>query len=214
MTEVKGAIKVKICGMRDPANIEAVAALSPDYLGFIEHAPSPRYVGSDFSAEMYHVPGMSRVGVFVNETIEAVRKRAKVAGYNAIQLHGDESPEFAEALKDEGFEVIKVFRVGDAFRFSQTRPFAGKVDLFLFDAQGKHPGGNGIRFNWEILLQYDQKVPFFLSGGLQPDTLSDDLKNLDKMNLYGVDLNSGVERSPGLKDVHKVKAAIDRVRNR
>lgn len=197
--------------MREMDNILSVAALRPDHIGFIEYPSSPRFVGSEFISP--ELPSMiSRVGVFVNETIEVIRKRSSVSGYDTVQLHGGESPDFADRLRDAGLKVIKVFRVDDAFDFSETRPYIGKIDQLLFDARGRQPGGNGIKFNPLILERYDQQIPFFLSGGLQPETLVDDIHGLTKMNLYGVDLNSGVEIAPGLKDVSKVEASIRSVK--
>jgi phosphoribosylanthranilate isomerase len=206
-------VKIKICGMRDRANIGAVAALRPDYLGFIEYARSPRFVGQGFS-----VPGglpkeISRVGVFVDESLSGVRQRSAHAGYDTVQLHGVESPEFCARIRDSGLRVIKVFRVDAGFDFSQTAPYSAHVDLFLFDALGRQPGGNGIRYDWQVLKRYDQTVPFFLSGGLRPEGLAEDLANLTDMNLYGVDLNSGVETAPGMKDLEKVSASIRFVRD-
>jgi phosphoribosylanthranilate isomerase len=197
--------------MKEPANIGSVAALRPDYLGFIEYKPSPRFVGNGF-----HVPLMSanitRVGVFVDEILERILVRVAESGYDAVQLHGHESPDFAARLRDTGIQVIKVFRVDEDFDFGETTAFVNSVDYFLFDARGKHPGGNGIQFDTRILKRYDQQVPFFLSGGLRPETLKDDLAGLKNMNLYAVDLNSGVEQAPGLKDPERVKASIDYVR--
>ena len=198
--------------MRETANIATVASMGPDYLGFIEYPLSPRFVGEGFQ-----VPALpstiSRVGVFVNETFENVRNRVKVAGYDAVQLHGDESPDFAARMRDNGVKVIKVFRVDDNFDFYETKPFIGIVDQLLFDARGKQPGGNGIRFNPLVLRRYDQEVPFFLSGGLEPELLKQNISELIEMNLYGVDLNSGVETAPGLKDPSRVQASINQVRS-
>ncbi|MGC3946643.1 MAG: phosphoribosylanthranilate isomerase [Chryseolinea sp.] len=196
--------------MRESANILAVADLRPDYLGFIEYHASPRFVGKEFVAPVLP-SGISRVGVFVNETIDHVLSRSGVSGYDTVQLHGDESPDFAAKLRDSGLKVIKVFRVDDAFDFSDTKPYEGKVDQLLFDARGRQPGGNGIRFNPLILERYNQNIPFFLSGGLQPETLKVDIADLTAMNLYGVDLNSGVEIGPGLKDIARVEASIRHV---
>lgn len=193
--------------MRDTANIGAVAALHPHYLGFIEYAASARFVGSTFRVPAL-LPGIRRVGVFVNESIEGIQRRVSEAGYDAVQLHGDESPEFCARMRHGGLQVIKVFRVDDTFDFRATKAYVNNVDQFLFDARGRQPGGNGIRFDMRLLQQYDQEVPFFLSGGLQPDALAEDLEYFRDMNLYGVDLNSGVEQSPGFKDPVKVRAAI------
>lgn len=200
--------------MRDHANIAAVAALGPDLLGFIEYARSPRFVGTEFKIPGGIPPSISRVGVFVDETPATLLRRAADAGYDTVQLHGTESPETCSLIRDAGLRVIKVFRVDTEFDFAQTKRYAASVDLFLFDALGRHPGGNGIRFDWKVLWRYDQQVPFFLSGGLQPLQLEEDLSNLRDMNLYGVDLNSGVESAPAIKDSTKVSEAIRFTRGR
>ena len=88
-----------------------------------------------------------------------------------------------------------------------TKPYRDVVDYFLFDTKGKYYGGNAKAFNWEILRRYDQEVPFFLSGGLSPDNVNT-LGNIQKMNLHALDLNSGVEVSPGIKDLEKIKTVM------
>lgn len=206
-------LKIKICGMRDTGNIASVAALSPDYLGFIEYSRSPRFVGEKFAVPAESVPAyISRVGVFVDADYALLKERSGRSGYDAVQLHGFETPDYCARVRDDGFRVIKVFRVDEAFDFAETSAYIGHVDLVLFDARGRQPGGNGIRFDWQVLRKYHQEIPFFLSGGLQPETLTEDLDHLRGMNLYGVDLNSGVETEPGFKDRDKVASAINQVR--
>lgn len=193
--------------MRDLDNIRTVAALRPDFLGFIEYSRSPRFVGEGFRTPEL-ATSISRVGVFVNESVEVIEQRMAASGYDTVQLHGDETPDFCAQLRDGGFRVVKVFRVDDEFDFDETKKYRNKADLFLFDARGRQPGGNGIRFDPRNLRRYDQQIPFFLSGGLQPETLVEDITGLSGMNLYGVDLNSGVEQGPGFKDPDRVLACI------
>ena len=202
--EIEREIKIKVCGMRDAENIQRVASLSPDYLGFIFYSKSPRFVGNDFKIPADLHPGIQRVGVFVNESTQFIRAKAKSAGFTVVQLHGNESPDQAAALKDSGLNIIKVFSVGDDFNFTVTKPYEKSSDYFLFDTKGKLYGGNAKTFNWNILNQYDQEVPFFLSGGLSPENL-EGIKDLHHMNIHALDLNSGVEISPGLKDPIKIQ---------
>lgn len=199
--------------MRDAANIATVAALRPDYLGFIEYAASPRFVGTDFRIPQGIPENIKRVGVFVNESYDGIVTRSAASGYGSVQLHGDESPALCAQLQAAGLGVIKVFRIDDTFDFATTVPYKAVADVFLFDARGLQPGGNGIRFNLNTLNRYDQEIPFFLSGGLHPGTLPEDIRNLSDMNLHGVDMNSGVEQSPGMKDPVRVAASIRYVRN-
>jgi phosphoribosylanthranilate isomerase len=128
-----------------------------------------------------------------------------------VQLHGDESPEFCGRLKSGGLKLIKVFRVDEEFDFSGLEDYKDVADYYLFDTRSKLYGGSGKRFNWKILKRYDQHKPFFLSGGLNVEAL-EDLKQLKGMNLFGLDLNSGVEVSPGLKDTRKIKYFISKLR--
>lgn len=195
--------------MRDVGNIMQVSSLGPDYMGFIFYAPSPRFVGSDFKLESASSTP-TRVGVFVNASNEEIKKNSLAAGFDHVQLHGNESVEQASALKDLGFKVIKVFSVDDEFDFSTTKQYIPAVDYFLFDTKGKLYGGNAKTFNWSVLNRYDQEVPFFLSGGLSSDNIVD-IATLEGMNLYALDLNSGVEESPGLKSLAKLKAVFNEV---
>jgi phosphoribosylanthranilate isomerase len=189
-------IRLKVCGMRDAANIKAVAELGPDYMGFIFYEKSPRYVGQDF-----RIPVANAVGVFVNEST------ANILGKNVrvVQLHGDETPSQVAELKGKGLTVIKVFSVDDQFDFAQTRDY--KADYFMFDTKGKYYGGNAKTFDWKKLEEYDQSTPFFLSGGLNADNLKD-LDILKGMNLHAVDVNSGVEDSPGIKNIDNIKRVM------
>lgn len=198
-------IKVKICGMRDVENIRAVAELHPDYMGFIFYKKSPRYVGNDFSLDENEVT--EPVGVFVNEDKGEIFKRLKSINSNIAQLHGNEKPSECDELKSRGIKVIKVFSVDDEFDFNSTKQYKDVADYFLFDTKGKLYGGNAKTFDWRKLEQYDQELPFFLSGGLNADNLKQ-IHILDTMNLHAVDLNSGVEDSPGSKNIEKIKSAM------
>jgi phosphoribosylanthranilate isomerase len=199
-------MKLKICGMRDEKNILEVAALHPQYMGFIFYPKSPRYVGDDF--KMPALPSsISRVGVFVNAPTPLILEKVKGYGLKYVQLHGGESVEQCKTLQKEGIGVIKVFSVGDNFDFNQTRPYEEAADFFLFDTKGKYYGGNAATFNWNVLQQYNQKVPFFLSGGIGPDN-AEAIKHLQGMNLYAVDINSGVEERPALKNTQKISSII------
>lgn len=192
-------IKLKICGMRDEANIQAVGDLHPDYMGFIFYDKSPRYVGKDFKVP--NVP--NAVGVFVNESNDRILE----TGVKIVQLHGNESPERCASLKSKGLTVIKAFSIDDDFDFEKTKPYSDVTDYFLFDTKGKYYGGNAYPFDWNKLNEYDQSKPFFLSGGLNAQNLNN-LDLLNGMNLYAIDLNSGVEDTPGIKNIDKIKNVL------
>ena len=193
--------------MRDPENITAVASLRPQYLGFIFYPRSPRFVGESFDIPGNLPASIKRVGVFVNEANAVILEKSRSLKLDFAQLHGSESPAQCDELKATGLGVIKVFSLDDDFNFDVTRAYRDVVDYFLFDTKGKHYGGNAKAFNWEILSKYDQEVPFFLSGGLSPVNVNT-LGNIQKMNLHALDLNSGVEVSPGIKDLEKIKAVM------
>lgn len=193
--------------MRDHENIAAVASLRPHYLGFIFYPKSPRFVGESFDIPANLPASIKRVGVFVDETNTVIRAKSKLLKLNLAQLHGNESPALCDELKAAGLGVIKVFAIDDDFNFELTKPYRDVVDYFLFDTKGKFYGGNAKTFDWKVLAKYDQEVPFFLSGGLSPDNVNT-LGDIREMNLHALDLNSGVEISPGLKDLKKVETII------
>lgn len=201
-------VRLKICGMRDEANIAEVAALKPDYMGFIFYDKSPRAMGMEFPRSPD--PAIIKVGVFVNASEESVVNTAQRNGISVVQLHGDESPAFCEAMKQRGLQVIKAFRVDTAFDFKTTSSFESVADYFLFDTKGEKFGGNAVRFDWRLLGKYNQRIPFFLSGGLNPENL-DELSDVLGMNLHALDLNSGVEQSPGYKNISKIQQVVSKL---
>jgi phosphoribosylanthranilate isomerase len=200
-------IKLKVCGMRDEKNILEVGILAPDFMGFIFYEKSPRFVGSSFQVPS-GLQQVSRVGVFVNETTDAMLLKAKDHMFEYLQLHGRETVEQCAELKESKIKVIKAFAVGDEMDFTVTKPYAEVCEYFLFDTKGKNFGGNGHPFNWKVLHHYDQRVPFFLSGGIGPENVND-VKALNGLNLYALDVNSGVEETPGVKNYEKIKRLKD-----
>jgi phosphoribosylanthranilate isomerase len=201
-------MKLKVCGMRETENIGAIASLSPDYVGFIFYRGSKRFVGEDFEIPKDFPATIKRVGVFVNEDSAAILKLVVKHSLDFVQLHGEETVEQCAGLKMRKVGVIKVFPIAPGFDFKVTNPYAGVVDYFLFDAKGIEHGGNGIVFDWEVLNAYNQKIPFFLSGGLSPANV-DLVKQLKGMNIHSLDVNSGVEVRPGVKDVGLVRRVIE-----
>ncbi len=196
-------LKLKICGMRDTDNILEVSALQPDYMGFIFYAKSKRFVGNDFVIPAGLSKSIKRVGVFVNETTEQIIELMKLHQLDLAQLHGEESVGQCADLKAAGFGVIKVFSIGEQFDFAGVKPYKKDVDYFLFDTKSENYGGTGRSFNWNLLENYDQEVPFFLSGGLSISNIKS-VSQLKATNLHAIDINSGVEVKPGLKDVEKM----------
>jgi len=192
--------------MKYQENIEAIASLQPDYLGFIFHKESPRNFDS-------LIPELSKsiqkVGVFVDQKIEFISNQMEKHQLSVIQLHGHESIEFCRILKSTNAKVIKVFSIKDTFDFSVLKPYEEVCDYFLFDTKGKLPGGNGYAFDWNVLNHYPSKKPFFLSGGIGIDQI-ENLKQFQKSKAskycYGIDVNSKFEIEPGLKNIEELKS--------
>lgn len=203
-------MKIKICGMLDEGNINEVAALKIDYMGFIFYHRSPRFVGKDFRIPDYFPDEVKKVGVFVNETPSSIKELITGLDISVLQLHGNETAEQCAKLKQDGFTVIKVFSVDEKFDFKVTTPYETVADYFLFDTKGKHYGGNATMFDWNILRKYNQRVPFFLSGGLSAENMYG-IAKLKDMNIHALDVNSGVEVSPGLKSKSEIKKVIEKL---
>lgn len=201
---------VKVCGMREAASLAAVSGLEPDFLGFIFAPASPRYAGNALTPDL--VQGLpdriQRVGVFVNEPTETVLATTRRFGLGVAQLHGQETPAQCAALQATGLRVIKAFGVGEAFDFSVLVPYVPHCDYFLFDTQGPAPGGNGRVFDWRVLENYALPVPYLLAGGLRPEH-GPVVQALRLPGLAGVDLNSGMETAPGVKDPARVATFLD-----
>ncbi|MEM7086096.1 MAG: phosphoribosylanthranilate isomerase [Bacteroidota bacterium] len=181
-------------------NTAEVAALQPDYMGFIFYAKSSRnFTGTP----PIPLPSIKRVGVFVDATLEDISKKIKTFNLDIVQLHGDETPAFCEAVSDA--EVWKVFSIKDAFDFDRLIPYETGVDKFLFDTKGKEKGGNGYTFDWKILEAYNSAKPFILSGGIGLDEV-ESLQQILKTELpiHALDVNSKFELAPGLKNIQQL----------
>ncbi len=193
--------------MREADNIREVEALGIDMMGFIFWPKSSRYVSQ---RPDYLPKRVKRVGVFVDEEPEQVRRLAGEYGLDYIQLHGHEMPEVISYLRTPALphpRIIKAFNISTAEDLLLTQPYEGLVDYFLFDAKGKSVGGNGEKFNWDVLEAYQGSTPFLLSGGIGPD-------DAERVNAFyhpkciGIDLNSRFELTPGLKDIAKLREFI------
>ncbi len=216
--------------MKFTENIQQVANLQPDYLGFIFYEKSKRNfegIIPEFSNSI------KKTGVFVNEYIEIVISLVEEYRLDAIQLHGDESVEYIVNLKKQlaenralfieenktikkkknqhyisknEVEVIKVFGIKDEFNFDVLKPYLEVVDYFLFDTKGKERGGNGTKFDWSVLEKYPFEKPFFLSGGIGLKDV-DEVQKIMKSNLpiYALDINSKFESKPGVKKIEELK---------
>jgi phosphoribosylanthranilate isomerase len=206
-------LKIKVCGMRDPQNLEEVCGLGPDFIGYIFFRGSKRYVGEKPDPVIFEIPEnrIQRVGVFVNEPILSVQHLVEKGWLDMVQLHGNESPEYCKALVNEGIYVIKAIHPEFMMDESSLMDYYGVIHYFLFDTPGKGFGGTGLKFNWDLLEQYNVPVPFILSGGIGPED-GKVLRELDHMWLRAVDVNSRFETEPGIKSVSQLKDFMKEIR--
>ena len=224
-------MKLKVCGMKYVENIQQVAALQPDYLGFIFYEKSKR----NFEGIIPELPkSIKKTGVFVNEMLEIVISMVEEYRLEAIQLHGDESAEYIATLQNQleersalfieenkqikkkknqhyisnhKVEIIKVFGIKDSFDFDLLKPYVEVVDFFLFDTKGKERGGNGTKFDWQVLENYPFQKPFFLSGGIGLEDVDNILSFLSRQEsnyCYALDINSKFETAPGKKNIEEL----------
>jgi phosphoribosylanthranilate isomerase len=208
-------MRVKICGITRPDQGIAIAGYGATALGFILVPSSPRYVSP--TAIETIITAISQpldyIGVFADADLETIRRAVRESGLTGVQLHGGESPEFCDRLRQAlpGVEMIKALRVKDAETLEKAALYGDRVDTLLLDAY--HPrqlGGTGQTLDWTAIATWRSPLPWFLAGGLTADNILDALTRLSPQ---GIDLSSGVERSPGDKDLGKVTLLFDRLRS-
>jgi len=217
-------MKVKVCGMREPDNILALLKLPIDFIGFIFYPPSSRYMGKKgldkwIAKNSDAFEEVKKAGVFVNAEVEEILNAVHDYQLDYVQLHGNESAEYCRELSllwqvssVRKARMIKVFSVDEEFDFSATEAYASFCSYFLFDTRGEKPGGNGVTFNWALLEKYEGVTPFFLSGGIGPD-MAAEINELDFPQLSGIDINSGFETKPGVKDIDRIKTFLEQINN-
>lgn len=199
-------MRVKICGITQPEQGRAIATLGAKALGFICVKESPRYVSSkQIQAIIEQLPPLvDKIGVFVNATATEITTVVSQTGLTGVQLHGDEPLEICQQLKESlpHIELIKALRIKSAESLGEVTRYFDCVNTLLLDAY--HPqlfGGTGTTLDWQTLAQFSPPIPWLLAGGLKPDNL---VEALCQLSPHGIDLSSGVERSPGDKDLDKV----------
>lgn len=217
--------------MRDADNIRAVAALDIDFLGFIFYPKSPRYAQKAIPETelMTNTATASRrndmvmrkpqrVGVFVDETPQAIIAHIHNDQLDYVQLHGHELPEMIDHLKravisdnHHSLKVIKAFSISKPDDLLQTKAYEGIADLFLFDTPTESYGGSGKKFDWQMLQAYDGHTPFLLSGGIGPEDI-DRIHKFEHPQCIGIDLNSRFETAPGIKDVEALRRFTEKLR--
>ena len=206
-------MRVKICGITKPIQGKTIASLGATALGFICVRASPRYVTPEqIKAVIDELPEeIDKIGVFANSSKEEIAQTVSESGLTGVQLHGDESIEFCQNLRESlpKVEIIKALRIKNADDFTKAKTYTKYVDTLLLDAY--HPqqlGGTGKTLNWDTLQQFDPDCPWFLAGGLTPQNV---LEALEKVKPSGIDLSSGVETAPGDKDLDQVKYLFEKL---
>jgi phosphoribosylanthranilate isomerase len=197
-------VSVKICGITNRDDAYTAVEAGADALGFVFYPPSPRYVTPEHACEIIRTlpPFVTTVGLFVDVAVEMINDTAERCGLDRIQLHGSEPPAFCARLNRP---VIKAFRMKGADSLAMLPRYT--VSAYLLDAyvEGALPGGTGVSFAWELAAQAKPYGPVILAGGLTPENVAGAIRQIRP---YGVDVSTGVERAPGLKDDAKVRAFI------
>jgi phosphoribosylanthranilate isomerase len=207
---------IKICGLNTPEALEAAIRARADHAGFVFFPPSPRHVSpAEASALAARAEGrIGRVGLFVDAGDEAIAEALQAARLDALQLHGDETPERAAQIGARfGLPVWKALAVASAQDVARAEAYAGAADLILFDARtpkGALPGGMGLAFDWSLVARWRGPLAWGLAGGLTPENAA------EAVRLTGaplVDTSSGVESAPGVKDGDRIAAFCAAVRS-
>ena len=205
--------KVKICGLTSLEDARFVSGALAHYLGFIFYEESPRHITpAEAGAIINWVEGPECVGVFVNQPLDDVNMIGRQTGIDYVQLHGDENPEYCQLVDKPIIKVIHISENDSSRELEERiRPYLDVVDYLLFDTKtGEKWGGTGQTFDWQLLDDMTENIPFFLSGGLNPDNIR---AACQQVHPYAVDLASGLEAEPGVKDFDKVEAFMEEMRD-
>lgn len=208
---------IKICGLSTPETVTAALDGGASHVGFIFFAKSPRNVSPEMAGALrLAAHGRAQaVAVTVNADDDALDAIVAAAQPDILQLHGGETPERVSAVKARyGLPVMKALSISTADDLDRAQSFAGVADRLLFDAKpprgAELPGGNGITFDWSLLHSLDGSLPYMLSGGLNASNVGDALA---RVHPSGLDISSGVESAPGIKDVALIEAFFAAIRS-
>lgn len=202
-------VQVKICGITQKDQALDIVSLGADALGFILYPPSKRYIDPDaIKAIIQALPPYTKtVGVVVNESLENLEYLYKKSGLDMMQLHGEENVDYAKAASEKNIHWMKAFRVKADFDFSVLKTWP--TQNFLLDAWDDNEyGGTGKTLDWQTLKDVCRKHQVILAGGLKPENIQTAIQTCEPA---GIDLSSGVETSPGIKDLEKVKELMQRL---
>jgi indole-3-glycerol phosphate synthase/phosphoribosylanthranilate isomerase len=197
----------KVCGLTTPEQAVNIAQAGASFGGLIFYPKSPRFVSVEQAISIRQAADLRFVGVFVDEAPAQVALIAKTVGLSAVQLHGNEDESYLQQLRSllgKGVEIWKAYRVSD-----QLPQFSHEADRILLDAyQPGIPGGTGVKFDWRLLQSKILQKPVMLAGGLNPQNVHEALN----LAITGLDMNSGLESAPGIKDPAKITEAFTNIR--
>ena len=207
---------VKICGLKTPETLESAVTAGADWVGFVFFPKSPRHVTLDLAKDLGRIAGIrvKKVALVVDADDAALEAVEKALNPDMLQLHGHETPERVAAIRKRfGRPVIKALGIADASDLDGARAYAPAADWLLLDAKPPKnadlPGGNGVSFDWRLLAGLDLEKPFMVSGGLDPSNVGQAIAISPPA---GVDVSSGVETAPGVKDPGKIRSFIEAAR--
>jgi phosphoribosylanthranilate isomerase len=215
-------MRLKVCGMTEPAQIDALEKMDVTFAGLIFYPKSPRYALRHMTTlQIKSFKTINKVGVFVNASVDEIKHMVDECRLQLVQLHGDETPKFCEKIADY-ISVVKAFRIAEDDNIEyKIRDYMDMCDMFLFDTKPLTPtaeviyGGTGKKFNWDHLKNVDVGKPYFLSGGIGPadvNVVQQFMQEPAAKALFALDVNSKFETSPGVKDMAQVGSFYDAVK--
>jgi len=201
--------QVKVCGVTNVAAAESCADLGVDAIGCVFYPKSPRYIPDDLARDISNSlpPSVQRVGVFVDNTFSQIMQKVEHCRLTAVQLHGREPKELVGQLRNESLLVIKALFIARAPSLNVSEEYQGSVFL-VEQGKGSLPGGNAEQWDWSRINRFGRNHPLILAGGLSPGNVADAVASCVP---DAVDVSSGVESAPGVKDTRKVEAFLKAV---
>ena len=205
--------RIKICGITTLEDARFASGALCDYLGYIFYPQSPRYIEPGKAAAITEwVEGPANIGVFVDAELDDVNDQANKSGMDMVQLHGTETPDYCKLIEKP---IIKSFRIDEQMSPDDLQkaidPYKNLVEYLLFDTRDANVmGGSGKSFDWNVLQDIGEEVPFFLAGGIHVENIRRAIKTVAP---YAVDISSGVELEPGVKDFDKLNDLFDELRD-
>ncbi len=212
------SVQIKVCGLSKPEEIDAAASAGATHIGLVHFPKSPRHLELDAARKLrLHVPiGVKTVVLVVNPDGKTLANIKEMLAPDVIQFHGGEPPEALAAVKDMfEVEVWKAMPVRSRASLDESAVYDGFADRLLFDAPAPEgsaiPGGNGEAFAWDVLKDYPHRTPWALAGGLNPSNVA---QAIHETGADFVDVSSGVEKAPGVKDVDKIAAFCEQAQRK